>query len=99
MLSFDTNSLRHLPRRSIKNCDLEFANNDRQTYLRIIVVSMKVTLMSFWHSLCYPAVCIRMNIASVVLLPGINPNLAFVNFRELSHIFVDLYFEGVCEAR
>ena len=29
MLSDDTNSLRHLPRRSSKNCDLQFANFDR----------------------------------------------------------------------
>ena len=29
MLSDDTISLRHLPRRSSKNCDLPFANNDR----------------------------------------------------------------------
>ena len=29
MLSADTNSLRHLPRRSSKNCDLQFANSDR----------------------------------------------------------------------
>ena len=29
MLSDDTISLRHLPRRSSKNCDLHFANNDR----------------------------------------------------------------------
>ena len=31
LLSVDTNSLRHLPRRSSKNCDLQFANSDRQT--------------------------------------------------------------------
>ena len=31
VLSVDTNSLRHLPRRSSKNCDLPFANADRQT--------------------------------------------------------------------
>ena len=30
-LSVYTDSLRHLPRRSSKNCDLQFANNDRQT--------------------------------------------------------------------
>ena len=30
VLSVDTNSLRHLPRRSSKNCDLQFANFDRQ---------------------------------------------------------------------
>ena len=29
MHSDDTISLRHLPRRSSKNCDLQFANNDR----------------------------------------------------------------------
>ena len=29
MLSDDTVSLRHLPRRSSKNCDLQFANGDR----------------------------------------------------------------------
>ena len=29
MLSDDTLSLRHLPRRSSKNCDLQFANSDR----------------------------------------------------------------------
>ena len=29
MLSVDTNNLRHVPRRSSKNCDLEFANTDR----------------------------------------------------------------------
>ena len=29
MLSDDTNSLRHLSRRSSKNCDLQFANTDR----------------------------------------------------------------------
>ena len=29
MLSVNTNSLRHLPRRSSKNCDLQFANSDR----------------------------------------------------------------------
>ena len=29
MLSVDTNSLRHLPRRSSKNCDVQFANSDR----------------------------------------------------------------------
>ena len=29
MLSDDTISLRHLPRQSSKNCDLQFANNDR----------------------------------------------------------------------
>ena len=29
MLSDDTDSLRHLPRRSSKNCDLQFANTDR----------------------------------------------------------------------
>ena len=31
VLSDDTNSLRHLSRRSSKNCDLQFANTDRQT--------------------------------------------------------------------
>ena len=31
VLSVDSNSLRHLPRRSSKNCDLQFANCDRQT--------------------------------------------------------------------
>ena len=36
MSSVDTGSLRHLPRRSIKNCNLEFANTDRQTDLRRI---------------------------------------------------------------
>ena len=30
MLSADTDSLRHLPRRSSENCDLQFANADRQ---------------------------------------------------------------------
>ena len=34
----DTNSLRYLPRRSNKNGDLQFANNDRQTDLRRIIV-------------------------------------------------------------
>ena len=29
VLSVDTNSLRHLPRRSSQNCDLQFANSDR----------------------------------------------------------------------
>ena len=29
MLSVDTYSMRHLPRRSSKNCDLQFANSDR----------------------------------------------------------------------
>ena len=29
MLSVDTSNLRHLPRRSSNNCDLEFANTDR----------------------------------------------------------------------
>ena len=29
MFPDDTISLRHLPRRSSKNCDLQFANNDR----------------------------------------------------------------------
>ena len=29
MISVDMNSLRHLPRRSSKNCDLQFANCDR----------------------------------------------------------------------
>ena len=29
MLSDDTISLRHIPRRSSKNCDPQFANNDR----------------------------------------------------------------------
>ena len=32
MLSVDTNSFRHLPRRSSNNCDLQFANCDKQTY-------------------------------------------------------------------
>ena len=31
MLSVDTNGLRHLTRRSSKNCDMQFANYDRQT--------------------------------------------------------------------
>ncbi len=31
VLSVDANSLRHLPRRSSKNWDLQFANTDRQT--------------------------------------------------------------------
>ena len=31
VLSVDTNSLRHLPRRPSKNCYLQFANIDRQT--------------------------------------------------------------------
>ena len=30
ILSDDTNSYRHFPRRSSKNCDLLFANTDRQ---------------------------------------------------------------------
>ena len=30
-MSVDTHSWRHLPRRSSKNCDLPFANCDRQT--------------------------------------------------------------------
>ena len=29
MLSVNTNSLRHLPKRSSNNCDMQFANNDR----------------------------------------------------------------------
>ena len=29
LLSVDTNSLRHLPRRSSKKCDLQFENSDR----------------------------------------------------------------------
>ena len=33
VLSVDMNSLIHLPRRSSKNCDLQFANTDRQTYI------------------------------------------------------------------
>ena len=31
LLSVDTNSLRHLPRRSSNNCDLQFDNLDRHT--------------------------------------------------------------------
>ena len=31
LLSVDTNSLRHLPRRSSKNCDLPFVNIDSRT--------------------------------------------------------------------
>ena len=31
VLSVNTNSWRHLPKRSSKNCDLQFANTDRQT--------------------------------------------------------------------
>ena len=31
VLSVDTNSLKHLPRRSSNNCDLQFANIDRRT--------------------------------------------------------------------
>ena len=38
MLSLDPNSLRDLPRRSSMNCDLELANTDIQTDLRIIIV-------------------------------------------------------------
>ena len=34
----NTNSLRYLPRRSNKNGDLQFANNDKQTDLRRIIV-------------------------------------------------------------
>ena len=36
ILSDDAN--RHFPRRSSKNCDLQFANADRQTYIRQIIV-------------------------------------------------------------
>ena len=37
MFSVDTNGLRHLPRQSSNNYDLEYANTDRQTDLRIII--------------------------------------------------------------
>ena len=46
MLSVDTNSLKHLPKQSSKNCDLQFANCDSSLLtaadLRRIIVSMLV---------------------------------------------------------
>ena len=42
ILSDDANSYRHFPRRSSKNCDLQFANDDRQTYLRQLIVYKKM---------------------------------------------------------
>ena len=38
LVFFDTNSLTHFPRRSSKNCDLQFANFYIQTDLRRIMV-------------------------------------------------------------
>ena len=43
MLSDDTNSLRHLPRRSSENCDLQFANIDRRNENYSIGVSHNIT--------------------------------------------------------
>ena len=41
--------------------------------------------MSFWPSQCFSNVCLRMNIASVVLLPGINPNwLSWISVHSLN---------------
>ena len=47
--------------------------------------SINVTLMFFCPSLCFSIACFSMKIASVVLLPGINPNwLSWILFA-LSH--------------
>ena len=40
-MTVDMNSLRYLPRRPSTNCDLQFANNDRPTYLMKIRVFTK----------------------------------------------------------
>ena len=49
MLSADTDSLRHLPRRSSKNCDMQFANTDRQTDLENYSID---TCTAIWHTMC-----------------------------------------------
>ena len=36
--------------------------------------SINVTLIFFYHSLCFSIVCFSVKIASVALLPGMNPN-------------------------
>ena len=39
-MTVDTNNLRYLPKQSSKNCDMQFANSDRQTDLQRIIVYM-----------------------------------------------------------
>ena len=48
MLSVDTNSLRHLPRRSSKNCDLEFANTDKLKENYSIDKNINKAVLGYW---------------------------------------------------
>ena len=50
--SMDTNMLRHLPRRSNNNCDLQFANCDRQTIQSFQKVSSILTFPII--AVCWP---------------------------------------------
>ena len=51
--------------------------------------------MSFCPSRYCSIVCLRMKIASVVLLPGMNPNWLSWIIRALSHPSIQYYLEGV----
>ena len=73
MLSVDTNILRHVPRRSSTNCDLQFANTNIQTdrlkenysidghmmdfFLVCLSVSPSLPLVSFGQLLSYADKC------------------------------------------
>ena len=52
-MTVDTNSLRYLPRLSSNNCDLPFANNDRQTdrHMNLIFINqlMHISVLNFSH--------------------------------------------------
>ena len=39
-------SLKHLPRRSSKNCDLQFANSDRHICLLIVIIVVAIIIIA-----------------------------------------------------
>ena len=54
VLSVNPNSLRHLPRRSSNNCDLQFANTDRLVCLYVyIYVCVYVCVSACMHACMY----------------------------------------------
>ena len=67
-MTVDTNSLRHLTRRSNKKCDLQFANNDIQSDLRIIISTRQVTRAMHVRNRICPRVKLIIKIIIILLI-------------------------------
>ena len=89
MLSDDTISLRHLPRRSSKNCDLQFANNDRFKANYTSIDSKFTYFERIFLNMCYVSHIHPVHIIIIIMIIIIMIVLAEKSSREGSRLLLD----------